>query len=258
MILEYHRPKTLDEALILLARKQPLTIPLGGGSVINRPSRHSFAVVDLQALGLDGFDKRGHTFFLGSTLTLQTFLSKIRDSDEYLWLSDLEKAILQEAPYNLRNKATIAGTLISADGHSPLTTCFLALDASLGLQPGEEEVDLGDLLPFRKERLVGRLVDQIKIPGNVRLVYESVARTPVDRPLVCAALATWPSGRTRLALGGFGNSPSLVIDGSEASGIETAARGVYADAGDEWASADYRAEMAVVLSRRCLKRIESS
>ena len=31
MIVEYHRPNNLDEALLLLSRDYPHTVPLGGG-----------------------------------------------------------------------------------------------------------------------------------------------------------------------------------------------------------------------------------
>jgi hypothetical protein len=85
----------------------------------------------------------------------------------------------------------------------------------------------------------------------VRLAFETVARTPADRPIVCAALAQWPSGRTRLALGGYGQAPLLAMDGNEPGGVETAVRNAFAEAGDEWASAEYRSEMAAVLAKRC-------
>ncbi len=36
MIIEYHRPETLEQALALLSRKNPPTLPLGGGSYLSR------------------------------------------------------------------------------------------------------------------------------------------------------------------------------------------------------------------------------
>jgi CO/xanthine dehydrogenase FAD-binding subunit len=93
-------------------------------------------------------------------------------------------------------------------------------------------------------------VTQVSLPLNARLAYEYVARTPADRPIVCAAVAVWPSGRTRVALGGFGNAPILVMDGPEGSGVEAAVRNAYSSAEDEWASAEYRQEAAAVLALR--------
>ena len=51
MITTYHRPKTLDESLALLT--QPNRIPLGGGTLLSKPTPDPVEVVDLQALSLD-------------------------------------------------------------------------------------------------------------------------------------------------------------------------------------------------------------
>jgi CO/xanthine dehydrogenase FAD-binding subunit len=243
MIIEYHRPQTMDEALALLGRAQPISLPLAGGTAIDRASRQPQAVVDLQALGLDHIVQRGNLLEIGAMVTLQTLLdSPVTDT--------LKKVIQLEATHNLRQVASVAGTLVAGEGRSPLTTALLALDAMLTMLPGPEQVSLGDFLPLRRERLRGRLITQIDLPTNVRLAYEYVARTPADLPVICAAAAVWPSGRTRLALGGFGGAPTLACDGSEAQGVEVAARSAYSQAGDEWASAEYREEMAATLARR--------
>jgi CO/xanthine dehydrogenase FAD-binding subunit len=253
MIKEYHRPTTIDEALALLQRSDPPTVPLAGGSVLNRASTPGeFAVVDLQSIGLDGFQARGNSWELGAMLTLQRLLERLQ-TDRTGPAEGLLKAIQHEAAYNLRQVASVVGTLVSAAGHSPFATAMLALEARLTLLPGDEEITLGDLLPVRRERLERRLITKVAIPANVRLAYEYVARTPADRPIVCAASAQWPSGRTRLALGGFGFAPTLAFDGGEAAGLQDAARSAYRDAGDEWASAEYRAEITAVLAGRCLE-----
>jgi putative selenate reductase FAD-binding subunit len=253
MIREVHRPKTVEEALALLSRQGMATVAMGGGTVLNRPSSEAFAVVDLQDLALDQVEVKGHVLSLGATVKLAALLES----------PDLPQALAQvirlEATYNLRQAATLAGAVLSADGRSPLATALLALDAVLDVaQSGAaiEQIGLGDLLPLRGEKLRGRLVTRLMLPLNARLAYESVRRTPADLPIVGAAAACWPSGRTRLALGGFGPAPILALDGPEAQGAEDAARSAYSDAGDEWASAEYRREMAQVLTRRCLQGLE--
>ena len=82
---------------------------------------------------------------------------------------------------------------IAADGRSPLATAFLALDGVLdvmGAGKAVEQIGLGDLLPVRSEKLRGRLVTRVALPLNARLAYESVARTPADLPIVCAATSS--------------------------------------------------------------------
>lgn len=254
MIIEYHRPTTVAEALSLLARKQPLSYPLGGGTVLNRGSDKHIAVVDLQALGLDTMGKKGNNLQVGATVTLQRLL-------ELGGLAkDINKAITHEATLNLRQMATIAGKLVTADGRSPFATAMLALDVSLEvleLNEKPKEVRLGDWLPLRHNFMPDKLISKVSIPLNVRIAYEYISRTPADLPIVCAAVAYWESGRTRLVLGGWGSHPSLAMDGPDSNGIEIAARSTYSLAEDEWASAAYRQEMASVLSIRCVNRINS-
>ena len=249
MIIEYHRPQTIAQALALLGRAEPHSLPLAGGSALNRPGGPPVAAVDLQALGLNTLQRRGSLLELGATLTLQAVLEAPDIPDA------LRHAARHEAAYNLRQVASVAGTLVAADGRSPFTTALLALDATLALAPGAETLGLGDLLPLRAERLRGRLITAVTLPLNARLAYHYVARTPADRPLVCAALCAWPSGRIRLALGGFSSAPLLAFDGTEPAGLEEAARSAYAAAGDQWAPAGYRQDAAAVLARRCLAEV---
>lgn len=252
MIAEYYRPNTIEEALELLARPDLKAAPIGGGSAVRRGGSGPAVVVDLQALGLDRFEQRGNSLILGATLSLQRLLELPELSGA------LEKAIRHEAAYNLRQVGTVAGTLVSASGRSPFTTALLALDAVLEIKKKgtpDEALGLGELLSSRPERLAERLITRVTLPLNVHLAYEYVARTPADRPVVCASVARWPSGRTRVALGGYGAAPVLVLDGPEPGGAEAAAADAYSDAEDEWASAAYRSEIASVLVRRCLEEL---
>lgn len=250
MIVEYHRPQTIDEALILLKRTDPPSLPLAGGTALDRAAPQPLALVDLQSLDLDTIEKRGNVLEIGAMVTLQSLLlAAISEA--------LSQVIELEATFNLRQIATTGGTLVAASGRSPLAAALLALDATLTVLPEPQQLGLGELLPLRPESLRGRLITQVAIPANVRLAFETVARTPADQPIVCAAAAMWPSGRTRLALGGYGSAPRLAFDGAEAVGVEAAARSAYALAGDEWASAEYREEVAGVLAARCIKRLNT-
>lgn len=257
MITTYHRPKTLAEALTLL--DQPNTLPLGGGTLLSTPTTDPVQAVDLQLLGLNALTKSGNELQLGATLTLQELLESEHCP------AALKTALKLEAPLNIRNAATLAGTLVACDGRSAFTTVLLALDAKLTIIVNRQSqtVNLGDFLPLRPRGLIA----SIAIPLNVKLAFEYVARTPADKPIVCAALAQWNSGRTRLAVGGYGKSPMLAMDGTESEGIDassaeavlrsaqTAARNAFHEAADEWASAEYRMDVAATLAKRCLEGI---
>jgi probable selenate reductase FAD-binding subunit len=249
MIVEYHRPKTIEEAVRLLGRDEPKTVPMGGGTVLNAVKEKDFAVVDLQDLNLDQIETVGNQIKFGAAVTLESLI-------RYEGVPDaLIKATRLEAGKNIRQAATIAGALIASDGRSPFATVMLALDAELHLLPEEENIRLGDLLPLRRELLKGKLVKDIFMPNNVRIAFEYVARSSADQPIVSASVARWKSGRTRIVLGGYGSQPIMVLDGAGDLQIEEPVRMAFSDAEDEWASAEYRSDIAVVLVKRCLDQI---
>ncbi len=255
MHLEYHRPQTLDEALTLLAREAPFTVPLAGGAFLNarqRPAalpQEDVAVVDLQDLGLEGITPRGNFTDLGATTPLQALV----DAD---LPQALKEAAYLETTYARRFLQTVAGTLVAADGVSLFAAAMMALDARLTLAPDDEVLPLGELYPDRWRHLRGKLMTKVTIPANAKLVLETVAPSRLSRPLLVVAVAQWPSGRTRMVLGGWGEAPHLAMDGPEPTGAEQAARNAAYEAADHRASAEYRREVAVVLARRALASLE--
>lgn len=251
MILEYHRPQSIDEALELLERTEPRSVPMGGGTWLNSPSQDSFAVVDLQDLAINQIQGDGKQIKIGATVTLQGLMKETSIQRE------LVATLRHEATINLRRQGTVAGTLVSSDGRSPFATAMLALDAQLLLLPDDEIVGLGDLLPVRAEKLKHRLITEITIPRNARLEYQYVARSPADLPIVCVAVAQWPSGRTRIAVGGGGESVRLALDGKGPDGALSAVESSLSTLQDEWASAEYRQEVGGVLVGRCLESIKT-
>jgi CO/xanthine dehydrogenase FAD-binding subunit len=254
MIIEYHRPNTLDEALALLGRPAPVTVALGGGSVLTQQHKPDFAVVDLQNLGLDRLQADEKQVQIGAAATLQ----KVMDFDGLPAGSAnaLRKSLEIEASTNIRHKATAAGTLVCCDGRSAFATALLALDARLHWAPRDEVQLVSDFLALRQPFGHERLMLNICLPANARLAFASVARTPLDRPIVCAAVALWPSGRLRVALGGHGATPVLAIDGHEAGGAVLAAREEYHYSEDVWASAAYRSDVAGKLVQRLIAELK--
>jgi CO/xanthine dehydrogenase FAD-binding subunit len=231
--------------------------------------------VDLQSVGLNSIHRSANKLEIGASTTLQAVCEASNLAEP------LRRAIELEAPLNLRTAATVAGTLMVADGRSSLATVLLALDADVHLassgweantmpegtvrsgSTGRRErgidqrvVRIGDLLPQRS-RMAGVLITAVVVPLNVMAAFKYISRTPVDKPIVCAALVRWASGRCRLALGGTGASPLLAVDGAGDEGLEPAARNAFDAAADAWASAEYRAAMAAVLARRCREDLQA-
>lgn len=250
MITTYHRPQTIDEALTLLA--QPNTLPLGGGTLLSHPKSDPVSVVDLQALGLNTISRKGNDLELGATVTLQTLLESEHCPQA------LKIAIKLEAPLNLRNSATLAGTLVASDGRSPFAACLLAMDTKIEMATFDASKveyllsNIGEYLPLRSTKLITKII----IPAQIKTAFEFTSRTPADKPIVSAALAQWPSGRSRLVIGGFGKSPTLAMDGTESAGVDSAARNACHEAADDFGSAEYRMDVAATLAKRCLESLK--
>jgi CO/xanthine dehydrogenase FAD-binding subunit len=245
MIVEYHRPETMDAALALLARNDPVTVPLGGGTVLSRRGKADFAVVDLQNLNLNTIKREGDLLQVGATATLQEL---VRAHDVP---GALSHTAALEASFNLRQAATIGGTIASRDGKSPLLAALLAMDANLKWLPDERVVGLGDWLPLRSDWKRGLIV-QVQIPLQAELRYEQVGRTPADQPIICIAVARWPSGRVRIAFGGDIPLPTLAVDGLTGSEIDQVSYNAYSHFRNPKYSKTYILETTKALIHRLL------
>lgn len=248
MIEAYYRPKDLDEAVQILSRTDGNYLPLGGGVTLSQGSDDRVSVVDLQALGLDKISQEGQFLHIGAATRLQE-LAEFNSIPP-----GLKTAILSETNINLRRQATVAGTLITANGRSTFGTVMLALDAALTWLPGPNEQTLGEYFSLHKPLHGAKLVTKIQIPLNVELSFEKVSRSPDDLPILCVALASWPSGRTRIALGGFGSSPILAFDAPESGGVDVAISDALSRSDDAWAGAAYRQDVGASLIRRMMKQ----
>ena len=250
--LEYYRPKTLAEALTLLQRG----VPLAGGTALTPNRRGLGAVVDLQDLDLDSFEVSESGFRFGAALPLQALVTAA---------DRLPPALVQacrlEAGWNIRNQASLGGTLFSGDGRSPLLTTLLAMGAELEWAQGDSRMALAELLSLRAGRSPIGLITAVHARRPDRLAYEQVARSPADLPQICAAAAFFgKSDELVVALGGYGQHPLLVhhASGEPPRRLETAvqaAQQAYSKAGDAWASAEFRAAVAGTLVGRVVREV---
>lgn len=245
MITEYHRPSSVNEALQLLARPQPKTIPMGGGSGINRNLPENVAVVDLQDLQLADYVKEGDKFKLGATCTLQALVDWSGFPEQFI------KIITQEFSLNTRNVATVAGVLVTATEKSRLATAMLATDCHMLWEPGQVEIAYGEWLALRKTWKEATLITGITFTFPKYLCFQQVTRTPMDIPIVGLCKSKWKSGRIRLALTGMGQPPSCVFDGNDESGLAEAAKNAYSHYSHNIGLQEYIHGVIDVLVNRC-------
>ena len=234
---DYRRPASLEEALGLLDR--PGAVVIGGGTKLQaRPAAEPVEVVDLQAAGLDGFERRDDGMLrIGATATLQELVEN-EDAP-----SPVREAARREAPPTLRAQATLGGAIVTADGESELLATLLVHDAvvSVAGARGTEELPLEALLaamPFPR----GGIVTAVVIDTTGTSVVARTGRTRADRAIVAAAARVGADGRQRLALSGVAATPILV---EETDGLDPP--------GDFRGSSEYRRALAEVLAARALE-----
>ena len=253
--LEYLLPETIEEALKYLERG----VPLAGGTGLTPRRNELKAVVDLQNLNLDRIEIKGDFIEIGATATLQEII------EAELNLPDRLRDVCKlESGWNLRNMATIGGTIMSSDGRSAILTALLALDAHIEQQPGPITLTMDDLLDHREDVT---LMTKLRFKNPSKLLYEQVSRAPADFPLVCAAIATWDhDGKEKCAIsvGGYGACPirlreaeTLFSHQGDISLAVEVARKAYVQAGDQWASPDYRSDVVGTLVDRLLREVVS-
>jgi aerobic carbon-monoxide dehydrogenase medium subunit len=267
-LTKIHKPTKIVDALELLA--QPHTVALGGGTALIADKRREVnAVVDLSDLGLSYIREAGGTIAIGATTTI----AELADSPILLALANgiIAKAAHRSMANVLRNQATIAGTIIS-EPDGILAVALLACDARVTIASQEKRtITLPDLASLVQSKNI--LVLEIGVPmTNLRASIQTVERTPSDKPIVAVCVACGLEHNiardTRIALGGVGHiairavAAENMLEGQtlEDTLIEQAAKlasqGLI-PRGDFRASAEYRKDMARVLTQRAIRELLS-
>jgi len=271
-LIEYHRPTTMSGALRLLARRKVRTVPLAGGTALV-PSRDPSveALVDLSALNLAGIQWRTRRVHIGAMTTLQTLASN--ENVQRYANGLLAEAARVCVTRNLRNVATVGGTLVAGGPACDLLVALLALDARVTVHVRRvRTLALADFLTAPYEYLDGGIVTHIafpflKIPHGAALAR--IARTPNDAAIVNAVALVVPDGGTckqvRLALGGVAPravriaSVELELEGHAWDDVLVARvveqiTASLTPPSDHRASSEYRREMAAIVAQRALEQ----
>ncbi len=235
----YHRPESVAEALALLQR--PGAIALAGGTqLIANMADGIEDVVDLQAVGLTQveIDAEAGIIVLGAMTRVQAIVEDQR-------LPEMVRRLAhREGPNTFRNMSTIGGTTATADPESELYAGLLVYEAAVTVQSsvGAQTIPLaGFQLP------AGALITAVTIRSGGQAAAERVARTPADQPIVAVVGRRDEAGRMRLAVCGVAGRPVLV-EPEKVALLEPPA--------DFRGSAEYRREMAAVLTARVLRQLE--
>ena len=284
-IKEYHQPRSVPDAVALLQRTGTKTVMLGGGTWLTGEGTSDIeAVVDVAGLGLDKILTETTQVRIGAAATHQHLLThEVLGKAARSPLNIIGQAAEAMSGLNIRNRATIAGAVVTADPSSPLATVLLACEAEIVVagtrdnrktQQGPDDfyrvLPLAGFLSYRQQVLAeGLLITEVRVPvptGGVQASYTRVARTPKDYPIVCvAALLSAADGianKVRIAVGGIAPTPIrlnhlefALEQKSITEWLDTALDTTLSEIqpkGDWRGSAEYRQDMTRVLVRRSI------
>jgi CO/xanthine dehydrogenase FAD-binding subunit len=276
---EYFQPRSVDEALALLAEHGEDAKPLAGGQSLIPAMNFRLAtpsvLIDLNALNDLAYINDGDSLRLGGMTRQRAVERSGVVAKNAPLLAETMPFIAHAA---IRTRGTVGGSLAHADPAAELPAVMLALNARLMVQSrtGSRSIPADDFFVglFATALQPGELLTAIEIPKAVErtgYAFQEISRRHGDFALVgVAATVTLDANRrcadARIALLSVGDRPMLaghaaaVLKGQVPS-ADTITAAAHAAAhqdidppSDIHASATYRRQLANVLTRRVLTR----
>ncbi|MBB5852383.1 FAD binding domain-containing protein [Amycolatopsis umgeniensis] len=274
---EYLRASSLDEAIEALAGTPDARVLAGGQSLVpllNLRQARPPLVVDINRVDELSFLRKENGRLEIGALTRHRVVetSAVVRSEVPL----LAEALGFVGHVAIRNRGTVGGSLAHADPAAELPAVMVALDAEFSVRgpAGERVIAARDFFlgPHRTALEPGELLTRISVPTHRGgWAVEELSRRSRDLALVAVFATVTLSGEVcetaRIAVAGAGPTPIRATAAEEAlvggaltdDAIALAAELVAAATdppGDLHAPADYRREMAAVLTRRAIARAE--
>ncbi len=204
----FSRPATLEEARARLEEGSGVRVLGGGTRLLARRDDTTRELVDVTGIGLDEIKLDGPTPRLGATVRLQDLVDHPGAASYYD--GELARAAKASNPSRLkRNRATVAGEVLSAGPLGVLSAAVLALDGTLHVD-GVGEIPQGEIYERGVPGIVTGITLEADGPGR-RMACEWVAAVPTSNPMALSAV--WlevVDGRiaqARVVVGSVGDVP---------------------------------------------------
>ena len=271
---DYYRASSVDEAVKLLGQNPDAKLLAGGHSLLPLMKLRLAeppALIDLGRIpGLSGIKDAGNQVVIGATTTYHDLITSdvIKNS-----LPMLAEAAAVVGDLQVRNRGTIGGSMAHADPASDMPAVVLALDGRIKVvgPKGERTIAASDFFRdlFTTDLALDEVLTEVAIPkpaGGTGMAYEKFSHPASGYAVVgVAAVAARDGSTVRVAITGAGPVPK------RAGAVERALSGKSLDAGsvksasahatdgmdlngDIFASEQYRAHLAQVLTERALNR----
>jgi carbon-monoxide dehydrogenase medium subunit len=258
---DYARPATLDEALGLLARHGEDAKVLAGGHSLLPAMKLRLSqpkmVIDIGRLpDLRGIRQDGGRIAIGALSTHYEIESSDLLQRDCPLMPEVAATI---GDVQVRNRGTIGGSLVHADPAADWPAAILALDAEMEIAGpgGRRTVQAGGFFIDMLQSAVGagEILTAIRVaPTGRNVAYEKFAQKASGFAICGVAVAAGRVGITGVASKAYRAAAvekALALGAADAA--EKAADGVDV-LGDIHASAEFRAHLARVHTRRALDR----
>lgn len=257
-IKEFIRPDSLQQANELLSSEGAVIV--GGGAFMHLIDMEVNKAIDLQNLGLDYIKGSNEQIEIGAMTTLREL--EVNNITKQNFNGILSKASASIMGVQVRNMATVGGSIYGKYGFSDILTAMLTLNAQVELY----NAGLMSLESYLESSLNKDIILKVIISKSVsKASFQSFKKTCTDFPVLNAAAAIVKGklricvgarpGRAKVAKGAMSflsiiDSPNTA---SEMAGILAAEELQFGS--DIRASEEYRKELCHTLVKRCVLEV---
>jgi carbon-monoxide dehydrogenase medium subunit len=274
----YHRPRSVSEAIALLADLGEEARPLAGGHSLIPMMKLRLAaptaLVDLGAIAdLRGVRRDGDSVVIGATTTMAELIGS---GELAAAVPIIRETALVIADPQVRARGTLGGNVANGDPGNDMPALMQCLGAFylVAGRGGAREIAARDFYQgaFFTTLQPGEMVTGIRVPvppAGHGWAYEKLKRKVGDYATAAAAVVlTMPGGRVAtvaIGLTNVGDTPLFaedagkilagsVLDKATVDRAVAAAEAITSPASDGRGPAEYRTKMAGVMLRRALAR----